>query len=1160
MNGGEGIPMHRPFHDNVKDVLGTKCDILVEPEAREFGIASGWFSYRSVLFEAAMVRARQGMMNVRTTVQVLIVKRIGTFSSLDFPRFLFCGLMTRLTLEASKFPKADADLFTEHSESVEVVDRTNGYIDQLRVSAMLVEIEKGREGEMLTSSFGKTYREMAALGGLALLELRWDRDTVIDPSVFLSSGYQAVRLPRGWDYGKMHSSTRRGGMIHRPRRRNHWSDRRVKAIYSSPLHLLDTIGFAYAMSGASVHILFVRQQRHDSGKPEVAFFPLTTAADGFHAVFGRADTIVAVNKFVQTEIGIPNICGLLHSSGPLLHGDSRLWTFSDAHGTGMPKYSEAGLPLGSSDKLSYFEVPLGEVDIDADTAFPLLIKLQSFSKMTPRSFHTLRPAVGVFPDQISPRFLIVLVQLHLRASHEILIRDSHSVSPRSAVCKGRAEQRTTARDILKSGFFNDHLIHHASPQPSVERERQGQHGSEARRVSEVRLIGASSLQRAIRSGQVLCWISDTKTRMTVIWSEHATIARGLAHSFTMTRPRSRHGSIGGQNECMDSWELVYPICFSFSIERGCCWTKLAQYNQAWHRLSGIVWSIMQGALPVGTAARPHLSAAHPGERRLALVRARARARDEPLGSSCRLQTAGWKCAVEEAWVVLTRDAAAVVCVATNVRSAPSASATCAVHMDVMPTTASSRGLCCRIFPVAKHLRQLQLASYIHINGATSPAPPSFPAERRPDLRFSNRKGRRDPDLFLSTSLLDSKPRFTILPLILISYSIHGLQPACHMGSLSNLFATAHARSGNQCLCLPTRELIRTSTSTTSGLGKVTAHYNSPARTDRLPKVRVMADPRQQPRPAYFSRKISSYFFPQVARDGEGLVARPDPPTERTPLLEPPTSIPTITISTSDNSDNRPLSHSIADASIHRPHLLRAATTVAAVHTEVASTVAPTFPTRPELGRAKTTTTAFLDQHTAMAGISSMDRNNPSLFRRATQAITQTLDLTDQRAHRNAPKAPSNWNDHAHRRYLVKIWDSVNDVTANSSKYPKSITAQLRGNSARPDAREFIEYVLGVALRHPFCTQEKMGRWEVLASSGSQRMNWGPCWLKKNRCSWRSTRLLISDFNIGISKQPASKRLFSLNSSLHGDRRSIEHEWHDGRYAIFGPRMNLWHEF
>ncbi|KXT03195.1 hypothetical protein AC578_4792 [Pseudocercospora eumusae] len=200
----------------------------------------------------------------------------------------------------------------------------------------------------------------------------------------------------------------------------------------------------------------------------------------------------------------------------------------------------------------------------------------------------------------------------------------------------------------------------------------------------------------------------------------------------------------------------------------------------------------------------------------------------------------------------------------------------------------------------------------------------------------------------------------------------------------------------------------------------------------------------------------------------------------------------------------PLSDSIADASLHRPHLFRAATTVAAVRTEVTSTAALTIPTRPKLGRAKTTTTAFLDQRTAMVGISSMDRNHPSLFRRATQAITQTLDLGDERAHRNAPKAPSNWNDHAHRRYLVKVWDSVSDVTANSSKYPKSTTAQLVGTqqhmvSMFPElsegevrlSREFIEYVLGVALRHPFCTQEKMGRWEVLASSGSQRMNWGP---------------------------------------------------------------------
>lgn len=44
---------------------------------------------------------------------------------------------------------------------------------------------------------------------------------------------------------------------------------------------------------------------------------------------------------------------------------------------------------------------------------------------------------------------------------------------------------------------------------------------------------------------------------------------------------------------------------------------------------------------------------------------------------------------------------------------------------------------------------------------------------------------------------------------------------------------------------------------------------------------------------------------------------------------------------------------------------------------------------------------------------------------------------------------------------------------------------------RPLTREWIEYVLGVALRQPFCAGEKMGRWERLSDSAGARANWGP---------------------------------------------------------------------
>ncbi|KAK3654568.1 hypothetical protein LTR56_003214 [Elasticomyces elasticus] len=38
---------------------------------------------------------------------------------------------------------------------------------------------------------------------------------------------------------------------------------------------------------------------------------------------------------------------------------------------------------------------------------------------------------------------------------------------------------------------------------------------------------------------------------------------------------------------------------------------------------------------------------------------------------------------------------------------------------------------------------------------------------------------------------------------------------------------------------------------------------------------------------------------------------------------------------------------------------------------------------------------------------------------------------------------------------------------------------------------WIEYKLGVSLRRPFCTAERMGRFELLSSSGGLRGNWGP---------------------------------------------------------------------
>lgn len=141
--------------------------------------------------------------------------------------------------------------------------------------------------------------------------------------------------------------------------------------------------------------------------------------------------------------------------------------------------------------------------------------------------------------------------------------------------------------------------------------------------------------------------------------------------------------------------------------------------------------------------------------------------------------------------------------------------------------------------------------------------------------------------------------------------------------------------------------------------------------------------------------------------------------------------------------------------------------------------------RPEMLRTRTETKAA----------------RPSLLRRATDILD--LNPKTSYTHRNAPQSPSHWTDHAHRKPLLGIWDAVH-AAASVSRYPKSITAQVVSTEkemlqqfaelregSEPLTREWIEYVLGVCLRHPFCTAENMGRFEVLAASGGARANWGP---------------------------------------------------------------------
>ncbi|KAF2772718.1 hypothetical protein EJ03DRAFT_257819, partial [Teratosphaeria nubilosa] len=105
-----------------------------------------------------------------------------------------------------------------------------------------------------------------------------------------------------------------------------------------------------------------------------------------------------------------------------------------------------------------------------------------------------------------------------------------------------------------------------------------------------------------------------------------------------------------------------------------------------------------------------------------------------------------------------------------------------------------------------------------------------------------------------------------------------------------------------------------------------------------------------------------------------------------------------------------------------------------------------------------------------------------------------------------PPEPTYWLETPHRQTLVKTWDQVQEeAAASSTKLPRSITAQVMSMEKRmimlypqlvdggePLSREWIEYVLGVALRAPFSSSSKMGRWEILASnSAGARLNWGP---------------------------------------------------------------------
>lgn len=181
----------------------------------------------------------------------------------------------------------------------------------------------------------------------------------------------------------------------------------------------------------------------------------------------------------------------------------------------------------------------------------------------------------------------------------------------------------------------------------------------------------------------------------------------------------------------------------------------------------------------------------------------------------------------------------------------------------------------------------------------------------------------------------------------------------------------------------------------------------------------------------------------------------------------------------------------------RPHLPHAQTTTRLQTTATGNS----DPSRPLLERAATT-----DNITRPT---SQRATRPSLLNRISSHIDAALELSTEASytHRHRPAQPSHWTDHAHRGALLQTWDSIREAAAMpKSKLPRSVVGQVVATEKSvvlqfPELaegevvleKEWVEYVLGVSLRHPFCAEGKMGRWEVL--SGAAKVGgvraWGP---------------------------------------------------------------------
>ncbi|GAB7330907.1 hypothetical protein MBLNU13_g02430t1 [Cladosporium sp. NU13] len=181
----------------------------------------------------------------------------------------------------------------------------------------------------------------------------------------------------------------------------------------------------------------------------------------------------------------------------------------------------------------------------------------------------------------------------------------------------------------------------------------------------------------------------------------------------------------------------------------------------------------------------------------------------------------------------------------------------------------------------------------------------------------------------------------------------------------------------------------------------------------------------------------------------------------------------------------------------RPLLPHAQTTTVVEET---TTATPNL-SRPLLTHAATTT--------AVPRTTTRPATRPGLLHRIFSGIDLALELSTESsyAHRNRPAQPSHWTDYAHREALLKTWDEIHEAgPREKSEQSRSVAGQLEAIEKSillqfPElaeggvvlGREWMEYVLGVSLRQPFCSEGKMGKWEVL--SGAAKVGglraWGP---------------------------------------------------------------------